>query len=158
MYIGNQISGTENHHLAHTSSNQYLLFVSAKSPTSTLPQPATSPIYPSPIDLSPTSSMQEVIMKTPKGQPKKFKRKRANFSNEQLCTLNMKYSKNKYLKTPERKILAAELGLTEMQIKNWFQNRRMKDKNCKKTLLKGSPQKEDAEIMDEKPPETDHNN
>lgn len=48
--------------------------------------------------------------------------------------LEKKFQKQKYLSTPDRLDLAQSLGLTQLQVKTWYQNRRMK---WKKMVLKG---------------------
>ncbi|XP_043934994.1 homeobox protein vent1-like [Protopterus annectens] len=57
----------------------------------------------------------------------KFTRRlRTAFTSEQIYALEKAFKKNNYLGTPEKQKLAAKLKLTEVQIKTWFQNRRMK--------------------------------
>ncbi|KAI6174992.1 Motor neuron and pancreas homeobox protein 1 [Aphelenchoides bicaudatus] len=58
----------------------------------------------------------------------RIRRPRTTFTSEQLIELERQYSETKYLSRPLRYKLAQELGLTETQIKIWFQNRRMKNK------------------------------
>lgn len=43
-----------------------------------------------------------------------------------MVALEDNFSRQKYLSVPERLVLAKQLGLTEQQIKTWFQNRRTK--------------------------------
>lgn len=43
-----------------------------------------------------------------------------------MVVLEENFSRQKYLSVPERLVLAKQLGLTEQQIKTWFQNRRTK--------------------------------
>ncbi len=45
---------------------------------------------------------------------------------EQMTALEDNFSKQRYLSVPERLQLAQELGLSEQQVKTWFQNRRTK--------------------------------
>ena len=55
--------------------------------------------------------------------------------------LKTEYEKNHYLSEEKRRVLSLELGLTESQVKIWFQNKRAKQKkrnthnNDKKQLL-----------------------
>ncbi|XP_069119093.1 H2.0-like homeobox protein [Argopecten irradians] len=51
---------------------------------------------------------------------------RAVFSNLQRKGLEKRFEVQKYVTKPDRRQLAAMLGLTDAQVKVWFQNRRMK--------------------------------
>ena len=55
-----------------------------------------------------------------------IKRKRTIFSQSQLERLEYEFKEQQYLVGTDRRVLAKELGLTEMQVKVWFQNRRIK--------------------------------
>nr|A9ZPC9.1 RecName: Full=Homeobox protein engrailed; AltName: Full=Lsten [Lymnaea stagnalis]BAF96782.1 transcription factor engrailed [Lymnaea stagnalis] len=56
------------------------------------------------------------------------KRPRTAFTNDQLQRLKREFDECRYLTETRRKNLADELGLTESQIKIWFQNKRAKIK------------------------------
>ncbi|KAJ8412589.1 hypothetical protein AAFF_G00129250 [Aldrovandia affinis] len=64
---------------------------------------------------------------------RKARRSRTIFSDHQLFALEKKFQKQKYLSTPDRSDLAHSLVLTQVQVKTWYQNRRMK---WKKMVLK----------------------
>ncbi|XP_072049888.1 brain-specific homeobox protein homolog [Amphiura filiformis] len=57
---------------------------------------------------------------------KKCRRSRTVFSELQLMGLEKRFEKQKYLSTPDRLELAETLGLSQLQVKTWYQNRRMK--------------------------------
>ena len=58
-----------------------------------------------------------------KGTGKK-KRNRSHFTQIQLKYLDDVFSRQQYLTRDERALLAGALDMTELQIRNWFQNRR----------------------------------
>ncbi|XP_065335670.1 homeobox protein Nkx-6.2-like [Cloeon dipterum] len=60
-----------------------------------------------------------------KDQSKK-KHTRPTFSGQQIFALEKTFEQTKYLAGPERAKLAFALGMTESQVKVWFQNRRTK--------------------------------
>ncbi|CAF1054924.1 unnamed protein product [Brachionus calyciflorus] len=66
---------------------------------------------------------------------KKCRRTRTVFSDMQLIGLEKRFENQKYLSTPDRIQLADSLGLSQLQVKTWYQNRRMKWK--KKVLKEG---------------------
>ena len=56
----------------------------------------------------------------------KFRRNRTVFTEQHLTSLERSFQRQKYLSTKERSVLAAKLGLSQVQVKTWYQNRRMK--------------------------------
>ncbi|XP_043527659.1 homeobox protein Nkx-6.2-like [Frieseomelitta varia] len=56
----------------------------------------------------------------------KKKHTRPTFSGQQIFALEKTFEQTKYLAGPERAKLAYALGMSESQVKVWFQNRRTK--------------------------------
>uniref|UniRef100_A0A8C5UM89 Homeobox domain-containing protein n=1 Tax=Microcebus murinus TaxID=30608 RepID=A0A8C5UM89_MICMU len=107
-------------------------------------QPTASPL-PSSTDLliqdSPDSSTspkvrlpalaQKSALKEDKAQVKKQK-SRTVFSATQLCVLNDRFQRQKYLSLQQMQELSNILNLSYKQVKTWFQNQRMKSKRWQK--------------------------
>ncbi|XP_024912868.1 H2.0-like homeobox protein isoform X3 [Cynoglossus semilaevis] len=79
--------------------------------------------------------------------PQTYKRKRswsrAVFSNLQRKGLEKRFEIQKYVTKPDRKQLAAMLGLTDAQVKVWFQNRRMKWRHSKEAQTQKDKDKDE---------------
>ncbi|KAM9241015.1 H2.0-like homeobox protein [Leptosomus discolor] len=114
-----------------------------------------------PLNTNPRSSVQHQFQDTFPGPyavltkdtlPQTYKRKRswsrAVFSNLQRKGLEKRFEIQKYVTKPDRKQLAAMLGLTDAQVKVWFQNRRMKWRHSKEAQAQ-----KDKELPPEPDPE-----
>ncbi|XP_075697343.1 homeobox protein vent1B-like [Rhinoderma darwinii] len=76
---------------------------------------------------SPKSGLQEDVDHggtSPKSEM--HRRMRTAFTFQQICKLEEMFKKQRYLGASERKKLSSSLQLSEIQVKTWFQNRRMK--------------------------------
>ena len=82
--------------------------------------------------------------------PRRYRRNRTVFTRMQLQEFEERFTDKKYLSTQERNEFAKSLNLTSLQVKTWFQNRRMKwkkemlkiDPNAVTTRAKGRPRKD----------------
>ncbi|XP_021095967.1 homeobox protein DLX-4 [Heterocephalus glaber] len=74
----------------------------------------------------------EPLERHPQIPTKKLRKPRTIYSSLQLQRLNQCFQHTQYLALPERAQLAAQLGLTQTQVKIWFQNKRSKYKKLLK--------------------------
>jgi homeobox protein LBX len=58
--------------------------------------------------------------------PKKRRKSRTAFTNQQIYELEKRFLYQKYLTPADRDEIAQTLGLTNAQVITWFQNRRAK--------------------------------
>ncbi|KAK1341422.1 hypothetical protein QTO34_017828 [Cnephaeus nilssonii] len=92
------------------------------------PDSSTSPSSPS---ATLPTSVENRTGKEEKAQVKKQKI-RTVFSQTQLCVLNERFQRQKYLSLQQMQELSSILNLSYKQIKTWFQNQRMKCKRWQK--------------------------
>ncbi|KAF5401842.1 hypothetical protein PHET_05092 [Paragonimus heterotremus] len=96
----------------------------------------TNPIhFPYPIQTSTNDdNLADVDSSVSTVRGKKVRKPRTIYSIWQLQVLNRRFVQSQYLNLTERASLAAQLGLTQTQVKIWFQNKRSK---LKKILRQG---------------------
>jgi hypothetical protein len=82
------------------------------------------------------------------GKVKKIRKPRTIYSSMQLQVLNKRFQRTQYLALPERAELAASLGLTQTQVKIWFQNKRSKFKKNGKYSSAGQSSSNSSSCMD----------
>ncbi|KAK1172909.1 homeobox protein DLX-5-like [Acipenser oxyrinchus oxyrinchus] len=81
----------------------------------------------------PEKEISEPEVRMVNGKPKKVRKPRTIYSSFQLAALQRRFQNTQYLALPERAELAASLGLTQTQVKIWFQNKRSKLKKIMKS-------------------------
>ncbi|XP_077994364.1 uncharacterized protein LOC144448085 [Glandiceps talaboti] len=106
----------------------YYNVVSAKplptNTTTTLPLPSKASTTSSASDRRALSTC--CMVQTDLQQPVRVRRERVKFSPEQLHILKQKFKEKQYLLKDERRKISVQLDLTDTQVKNYFQNQRMK--------------------------------
>ncbi|XP_010606146.1 homeobox protein NANOG [Fukomys damarensis] len=92
------------------------------------PDSSTSP------HITPPSCLEEASGKKEEGKvPGKKQKVRTVFSQTQLCVLNDRFQRQKYLSLQQMQELSSLLNLSYKQVKTWFQNQRMKCKRWQKS-------------------------
>ncbi len=71
-----------------------------------------------------SSSRPASSQPSPSSCGRKQRKARTAFTDHQLQTLEKSFERQKYLSVQDRLELAAKLGLTDTQVKTWYQNRR----------------------------------
>ncbi|KAK8765026.1 hypothetical protein V5799_032365 [Amblyomma americanum] len=78
------------------------------------------------LSLSPSAAGGDSLSLQEGRELRRARRNRTVFTEGQLMGLERRFDSQKYLSTPDRADLARVLGLTQLQVKTWYQNRRMK--------------------------------
>ncbi|XP_034021579.1 T-cell leukemia homeobox protein 1 [Thalassophryne amazonica] len=78
------------------------------------------------VSLSPVTVTRRVGHPYQSRTPPKKKKPRTSFTRLQICELEKRFHRQKYLASTERAALAKALKMTDAQVKTWFQNRRTK--------------------------------
>ncbi|VDI48584.1 Hypothetical predicted protein [Mytilus galloprovincialis] len=79
-----------------------------------------------------TDSLSSISDDTTEIQDKPSKKARCMFTSKQITELEQCFLTNRFLPIEDRPMLAKRLKLSQQQVKTWFQNRRMKEKNLQK--------------------------
>ncbi|XP_035275327.1 T-cell leukemia homeobox protein 3-like isoform X1 [Anguilla rostrata] len=88
--------------------------------------------------LSPFSVTRRIGHPYQNRTPPKRKKPRTSFSRVQICELEKRFHRQKYLASAERATLAKALKMTDAQVKTWFQNRRTKwRREAQETFMHG---------------------
>lgn len=106
--------------LTYTNSFLYLFVIVDPSPTSINSSESPS----SPRIGSPNTERSVNESPTCVGS-KKARKARTIFTDKQLQELENTFEKQKYLSVQDRMELAHRMGLTDTQVKTWYQNRRL---------------------------------
>uniref|UniRef100_A0A0M3HNN1 Homeobox domain-containing protein n=1 Tax=Ascaris lumbricoides TaxID=6252 RepID=A0A0M3HNN1_ASCLU len=69
------------------------------------------------------------------------RRQRTTFTPTQADTLEKEYLTDQYMPRTRRILIAESLGLSEGQVKTWFQNRRAKEKRNDKNAVASNVQR-----------------
>ena len=69
-------------------------------------------------------SREKDVVKEDSEESRRQRKARTAFSDSQLQLLESTFEQHKYLSVEERGSLARKLGLSDTQVKTWFQNRR----------------------------------
>ncbi|CAH8857793.1 unnamed protein product [Trichobilharzia szidati] len=113
-------TGHINNTVTSTSGHQRLSSPSSLSPTTSTNVSTGNGVNPS----NPWMKANEGTLNLDKDTKKKHTR--PTFSGQQIFALEKTFEQTKYLAGPERARLAYFLGMSESQVKVWFQNRRTK--------------------------------
>ncbi|KAG7463030.1 hypothetical protein MATL_G00191100 [Megalops atlanticus] len=100
--------------------------VPAHRPLSSVPSCVPSSMTAVPVALSPFTVTRRIGHPYQNRTPPKKKKPRTSFTRLQICELEKRFHRQKYLASAERAALAKALKMTDAQVKTWFQNRRTK--------------------------------
>ncbi|XP_012150130.2 H2.0-like homeobox protein [Megachile rotundata] len=103
-----------------------------------------------PVPRVPISSTSTPTSQSESSTRRKRSWSRAVFSSLQRKGLERRFSLQKYITKPDRRQLAATLGLTDAQVKVWFQNRRMKWRHTKESESQTSDSQKEPRKIKEK--------